>query len=502
MPEPKLTYGIDSETRKLVHISDAVDMRVYLCPKCEDELTLYNHWPLGRVRMRGQRKHYFYSHKKGSNCAGAQMTVLHSLAQKILFEEKKIMLPEYKGEHGYNENSVSKEFAKVVLENTIVEDGLFRRPDCIARKTNEADPKHDLWIEIFVTHPLDDIKISEIRESGTYCIEIDMREFLNKDFTQDSIRDFLLNSPRNRKWICCPVWDQKDEEKGRKDEENEKTLNEKPIVEARLLVDKWFKTGDIEAGKAITEHLDSPRYTSLRADRNIVDYRTLLIGDNNNVFDYILRSPKNKVGMKLFDYILCQFSYDVPKIESSVKNALNRIEFKRQNNQGYTPDDFELQELFTLVGFYYLKNNRDKDFHANGDCYKIANHRLTNSLYLRRRAILSDIIQQHKSFEFSDLDSLLIKYFPDDFKNMSEIDRKEAAVQRQRDEDDRLFRQQQEEATDLHTESGFNRRVPNWTIQELDEHISEQQAIVDKCGDIREKELLQKMKDNKEKRNS
>lgn len=497
MYEPKLTYGIDSETRKLVHISDAVDTRVYLCPKCEEELTLYNHWPLDRVRMRGQRMHYFYSHKKGSDCAGAQMTVLHSLAQKILFEERKIMLPEYKGEHGYRENSVSREFEEIVLENTIVEDGLFRRPDCIAKRTSEADSKHDLWIEIYVTHPLDDKKISEIRKRETYCIEIDMRKFLNEDFTRDSIRNFLLNSPRNRKWICCPVWDKKDEEKGMIDEKNEKAkkIQDTSDVDAKEVVQKWMETGREDLGEWIIEHLSVPHYFNN-------NFAPELINIDNNVLDYILRSPKNKIGIKLFDHLLrYRYAYSPRILESSVETTLSLIESKRINHQNYSSYDIELQELFTLVIFYYINIDKERDYYAQGDRYILQSFsRLEKILYKHRVSILLDIIRQNKTFEFKDLDPLLIKYFPDAFINMSEKDREEAKEQQRRDEEDRLFRQQQEDANDLHTERGFNRRVPNWSLSELNEHIQELQAKVARTEDDRERELLQKMKDYKEKR--
>lgn len=496
MTDPQLTYGIDRETEKLVHISDAVDERVYLCPKCREELILYNHWSLDRVRKPGQRKQYFYSHKKGSNCVGAQMTVLHSLAQEILYEERKIKLPEYEGEHGYREKSVSREFEEIVLENTIVEDGLFRRPDCIARKTNGADPKHDLWIEIYVTHALDDKKILEIRERETYCIEIDMREFLYTDFTHDSLCDFLLNSPRNRKWICCPVWDKMDEEKGRIDEENEKAKKKQDTfdVDAKEVVQKWMETGREDLGEWIIEHLSVSHYFNN-------NFALELINIDNNVLDYILRSPKNKIGIKLFDHLLrYRYAYSPRKLESSVETTLNLIESKRINHQNYSSYDIELQELFTLVIFYYINIDRDRDYYAQGDRYILHGFsRLEKILYKHRVPILLDIIRQNKIFEFKDLDPLLIKYFPDAFINMSEKDREEAKEQQRRDEADRLFRQQQEDANDLHTERGFNKRVPNWSLPELNEHIQDLQAKVARTGDGKDKELLQKMIAYKEK---
>lgn len=171
-----------------------------ICPHCRKDLIAKNN-------PNNKRESHF-AHTSGADCPGARMSSLHMLAQNILAETKQVMLPEYKGKY-YHHDAELKTFDRITKEEICRHEDSTRRPDCIGY--NESTGA-SIWIEIYCRHKIDETKKAEIRKQQQYCIEIDFSDLLNTDFSEEDVRNRLLDVS-HREWICCPVWDKEEESK-------------------------------------------------------------------------------------------------------------------------------------------------------------------------------------------------------------------------------------------------------------------------------------------------
>ena len=186
--EPQLTYALNAND-DLVSI-ETISVRGLgcncRCPKCKEPLQA----KLGNQdRPNGRQPHF--AHNKGHKCEGAYMTALHMLAEKIIQEEKAVMVPAYRGI-----GSLTALFKEVECEKR--NDRKDLQPDVVG--ITEDDCR---WsIEIRNTHEIDAVKRAKIIESGITCLEIDVRKQ-----TLEGLRTFLLKSAEDREWINNPNYD-------------------------------------------------------------------------------------------------------------------------------------------------------------------------------------------------------------------------------------------------------------------------------------------------------
>ncbi|MDO4979765.1 MAG: competence protein CoiA family protein [Prevotellaceae bacterium] len=181
--EPKLTYALDSSGRMVsIHsVTRGLSCNCF-CPKCKEAL-------VARIGQ-GKRQPHF-AHQKDSDCSGSYMTALHKLAEQIIEEEKKVMVPAY---NGIKEQKLL--FEKVEVEKRVERKDL--QPDLIG-ETSDGLRWH---IEIRNTHEVDDTKRDKIEQSNITCLEIDVRKQ-----TLENLKDFIINSTESRKWINNPIYD-------------------------------------------------------------------------------------------------------------------------------------------------------------------------------------------------------------------------------------------------------------------------------------------------------
>ena len=191
-----LTYGlVRGTTNELRHIDDVSNGKSCgcECPYCHHDLI---------ARNGGKKKEHHFAHASGADCGKARMTVLHMLAQNILKREKKVMLPEYRGNY-YQEAAKLVEFDNVELEKTYLIDDKKLRPDCVGVLYDKNQKAHELWVEIFVTNDIKEQKQEYIKQSGNACIEITFSDLLNTTYNEDSVKERLLDSSYSH-WIYSP----------------------------------------------------------------------------------------------------------------------------------------------------------------------------------------------------------------------------------------------------------------------------------------------------------
>jgi hypothetical protein len=153
------------------------------------------------------------------------MSMLHKLAQEVIQEESKVMLPAYKGTY-IKHAAKLQVFEEVTLEEICKDETSRRIPDCIGKVLNKGI---EIWVEIYCTNPIRDERHEDIQRRKQYCIEIDLSDLLGTDYTKDGVRERLLNESEDREWICHPEWDEEErqaEEKARKKQEAEDKAKE------------------------------------------------------------------------------------------------------------------------------------------------------------------------------------------------------------------------------------------------------------------------------------
>lgn len=303
MHEKMLTYGLKKGTINELLYIDGVPNGLAcdcVCPHCQHTLI---------ARNRGLKKEHHFAHQGGADCPGARISALHILAQNIIAETKQVMLPCYKGQHVMHEAKL-KIFDRVALEEICRKEDCRRRPDCVgyddAKSTN-------IWIEIYCRHKVDEIKRAEIKNQQQYCIEIDLSDLLDKDYTKEDVRFRLIEDSEYRQWICCPVWDKEDAAQKAKAEadniERQKELRVKQQEQERLqtIADTWLKHPDSITTKVVIDEIKKKPYAN-NENGNSCIFEYLV--PQNNWIGFIEKLPRNTEGQQVF-YTLLHYYYGI-----------------------------------------------------------------------------------------------------------------------------------------------------------------------------------------------
>lgn len=218
------TYGIHKESHERIHIESAVNGLKCncVCPACQADLI---------ARNNGKKRIPHFAHASGQACQWAGETDVHLMAKQILSEKKWVCFPSYQGEI-YWTDLVRQDFELVTCETFIS----GKRPDCVGVWRDENGKKIEIWIEIKVTHPVDEQKLALIKEMGITCIEIDLKQYANlHKLTEDFEEAVLVKA--ERVWLNAPFLDEIDKEKI----EEENIARQKRNEELRMSVAKKLK---------------------------------------------------------------------------------------------------------------------------------------------------------------------------------------------------------------------------------------------------------------------
>ena len=195
-----LQYALEAESKILVHVDTVTNGLACgcTCPECGERLIAKNG---GNILI-----HHF-AHLSGTDCGGARMSALHLLAQQIIAEKRSILLPTYSSSYYYKEPQLIT-FDEVKME--VYDKESLRRPDCVGYITRNGKTS-ELWIEILVTHRVDEEKKRDIENVNRSCIEVDLSNLLGTEFTTEQVLERLLQDTHHKKWISSPVLDKRAE---------------------------------------------------------------------------------------------------------------------------------------------------------------------------------------------------------------------------------------------------------------------------------------------------
>ena len=202
----KNPYGFRDE--KVIYVEDLNPETEYglncncTCPSCGSRLEAI-------LRVKQKEKHF--SHYRGSDCGKAYESALHRLAKQIIEEGVEIKLPPIAsayGDKGYfviddvvkfpASYSCNKSIIPDVGETVVEKDMGTFRPDVSIKHNGK-----ELFIEIQVTHPVDDEKKKLIQEKKISCVEFDFSYYKNVVLEESVIRKALEGKDENVevRWI-------------------------------------------------------------------------------------------------------------------------------------------------------------------------------------------------------------------------------------------------------------------------------------------------------------
>ncbi len=408
-----LLIAIDKKTKRLVEIGSVARGLECgcICPLCKQTL----------VARKGEDRIPHFAHYNGDSCEGARMTALHMLAQQIIEEEQEIMLPSYNGKY-YQEVGKRIIFDNVVLEKTFeIQEKTFR-PDCIGIKYDGNNQEHYLWIEIRVTHEVDTTKQAAIKEANISCIEIDLSDMLQTDYTKENVKKRLLELTQNKTWLNTPIYDKRNEINRIKHEqeqaerkriqEQKKKEKEKACAALKEKVNRWRIDGNIETTKYLIEALihfpfeERESYSGILLKNDIFD----ILVPNNYFFLFVDKLPRNNDGLNLFYTLLHFYWYRV--------NTIDGIQLRNKLRSLFTVDKIYLEELISLKIIHTLSNKSrySYDYNAKEIYKKQIKHYLNNNQARKEVLMVSSVYYHHiigsNAQSFGELTKEIIQYHP------------------------------------------------------------------------------------------
>ena len=159
-----------------------------ICPSCGEPL----------VAKKGTKRMHHFSHYSGHNCEYGYETSLHLAAKDILSKANRIVLPAVYI-HFPNSPKASElycEAKEIQIERVELEQ---RFQDVIPDVVIYAGGKQ-LFLEVCVTHAIDDIKLAKLKKSNISTIEIDLSR-KDHSISPKELQSILLNNSEEKKWV-------------------------------------------------------------------------------------------------------------------------------------------------------------------------------------------------------------------------------------------------------------------------------------------------------------
>lgn len=190
----KLIYAL--KDGNIVNIDDVPSGKECgcVCPACGDEL----------IARKGQKRMHHFAHRSNEDCEYGYESSLHLAAKDILSRSEKMVIPPVYVEFpqsGKPKELISKE-RKIPIDDVELEK---RFDDIIPDIVVDSGDEH-FFIEIYVTHPIDDEKLKKLKEKKISTIEIDLSK-IKRDISVEELSDILLKASDRKSWKCNAVSD-------------------------------------------------------------------------------------------------------------------------------------------------------------------------------------------------------------------------------------------------------------------------------------------------------
>ena len=164
---------------KMVHV-DSVPQGLNCgctCPYCHERLIARH----GEIRAHGFAHR---SENRGANLEICYMVIMYKLAEQIIQQEKKIHVPSYYGI--FRDEDIT--FSKVIVDDRY--DRMDKQPDVIAITSDGKQYLIEFTFAYKVQHK------EKIDYQHLNCLEMDL-----SSQTLETLRDFILHSIKDKKWL-------------------------------------------------------------------------------------------------------------------------------------------------------------------------------------------------------------------------------------------------------------------------------------------------------------
>lgn len=195
---PELTYAKTKDGNGIsIHdVIKTVTQSSYFCPCCNEPV----------VARQGSHNAWHFAHKSKRECEGAFQTALHLMAKDILSETKYFYLPDiYTKEHWL--------YDSMYIPPVCIHKGGLIPIDSVALEIRSGDIIPDIimtskgrtfFVEIFVTHKIDENKKWKISELGISTIEIDLSR-CDREINKQELSAFLVGDCKEKYWVWNKV---------------------------------------------------------------------------------------------------------------------------------------------------------------------------------------------------------------------------------------------------------------------------------------------------------
>ena len=286
------------------------------CPSCHSQL----------VARKGNVRIPHFAHYKNNSCATGYQTSLHLLAKELVCEKKKIIIPpvpclifheDENEEEGYFFRSeVIKDEQRlsdvdVYLETK--ENGII--PDIIIQYGD-----YKLYVEIYVTHKVDDDKKQLVKEKDIAMMEIDLSKE-DRMISKEELSKYLFEDTCKSSWINNRILNKRNaEEQKKKDDflkkrelEKQKKQQEEERERERIFAErKKQQEEEIKRGicpnchKPFVKVWDKQSHTSFIACYKFCDFCSSLSDENKKIIQKVLKDkPIINKSIWAFQYGKC-----------------------------------------------------------------------------------------------------------------------------------------------------------------------------------------------------
>lgn len=164
------------------------------CPVCDGPV----------MAKQGDVKGWHFAHVSGTECQHAGETALHLAAKQLLINEKGLMVPQTIVTTSHQlpdgrEGSATVTRPEMWLDLLDVKDEVSFgdvKPDIVGYLSDAI-----MFIEIAVSHFIDEQKAQKLGRAGVATLEIDLSNVARSDTDWDSLRNVVIESIEDKQWI-------------------------------------------------------------------------------------------------------------------------------------------------------------------------------------------------------------------------------------------------------------------------------------------------------------
>lgn len=193
--QTKLIYALkDGEITSIADVESGLKCGC-VCPACGEPL----------VAKKGSKVMHHFAHHAGTNCEYGYQTSLHLAAKDILSKAKKMVIPRVSFTFpGTNKSELISGEKEIPIDSVELEK---RFDDIIPDIVVYSRGKY-FFVEIFVTHQVDENKLAKLKKANISTIEIDLSN-IDRMISPEELKESLLQNNDHKKWIynaVIPKW--------------------------------------------------------------------------------------------------------------------------------------------------------------------------------------------------------------------------------------------------------------------------------------------------------